>query len=311
MALILSAHTSNGGPTVARPEPLSTRGMLKLLRKRLSDVDQRGLGKKREGVRDVHRLRVATRKARAALTVCGPLLRKPTAAAIEESLKGQRKALGHVRDWDVLISRVLCTPADEKADFRCDLLYSLARERRRAWSKARREWSDALQACDLEAAIKEIRANKPKRTNNSAGALDSAHNLFRRALQEPLETIRASLAGSRQDTESEMDSLHELRIAFKELRYLLEFRDEVTEAENPESMLAVLAEAQQRLGDLHDLSRRPELLKSAKRSKIKGVREWTCSTIEAAKARLPEEIARFRQWQEGANLSEELAELDS
>ena len=124
--MILSAHSSNGGPYIARPEPLTTRKMLKLLRKRLEEVAQGKLSKNDSSVRKIHKLRVGTRKAIAALAVCEPLLVKADARRIKKSLKAKRKALGQVRDWDVLISHVLCTPRDEKAELRCDLLFYLA-----------------------------------------------------------------------------------------------------------------------------------------------------------------------------------------
>jgi CHAD domain-containing protein len=306
MAMILSAHTSNGGPTVVRPEPLSTRGMLKLLRKRLRNVQNRGLKKNRDGVRDVHRLRVATRRARAALTVCSPLIPKSTSKQIEESLKSQRKALGQLRDWDVLISCVLCTPADENAESRCDLLYFLASQRRSAWKTALKIWSDSEHSALLDDAISEIRASKPRRAKNQ-----SARELFHSAVGAPLETIRAVVrCAEAQAASPDIDSLHDLRIALKELRYLLEFRDEVTQSQSPAPQLAVLIEAQQRLGDLHDLSRRADLLTSATRPKNKSVRQWITSTAESAESRLKVETARYLAWQQDALKLGELQDLD-
>lgn len=304
--MILSAHTSNGGPLVARPQPLSTHGMLKLLRKRLREVLKRGARKIRGGVRDVHRLRVSTRKARAALTICRPLIANAVAKQIDRSLKSQRRVLGQVRDWDVLIARTLCTPADDKAEARCDLLYFLSRQRRRAWRAALITLSDKHNTVNLEDAIRQIHQKRPRRSQHP-----SAHDLFRAALREPLDAIGSNVGIHRQVISTEIKALHELRISLKELRYLLEFRDEITQSAYPAPQLALLAEAQERLGEIHDLSRRPELLKSAKRPKIKSVSTWITETTTAATARLDDEVNRFLAWQQNARLLEQLQEIES
>ena len=143
--MIMSAHVSNGGPYIARPEPLTTRKMLKLLRKRLEEVAQCKLSKNDSSVRRIHKLRVGTRKAIAALAVCETLLVKADARRIKKSLKAKRKALGQVRDWDVLISHVLCTPRDEKAELRCDLLFHFANERQKASAQCAKGMDQGIQ----------------------------------------------------------------------------------------------------------------------------------------------------------------------
>ena len=304
--MILSAHTSNGGPIIARPEPLSTRRMLKLLRKRLDKVAMGNLSSKKSSVRKVHRLRVATRKALASLIVCKRLISKPVVRKLEKTLKSQRKSLGAVRDWDVLIARVLCTPADEKADLRTDLLFYLACERERAWREACREWVNAGK----------VETNQSRlRKSNRASNAETAHDLFRRAVREPLATIREATTATHDRGPLDMKSLHKFRIACKELRYLLEYRQEVTSEAGTLHKLSpamdILTEAQQRLGDLHDWSRRPELLRAAHRAASKGVRKWVETAIAKAEARLPGEIERYLAWQEGANFTGALRDLDA
>jgi CHAD domain-containing protein len=293
MAVILSAHASNGGPTVARPEPLSTRRMLKVLGKRLEKASVIKLTKKYEGVRKVHRLRVATRKAMAALAVCKPLLGKSVAKRIEKILKLQRKSLGKVRDWDVLISRVLCVPADDKAETRCDLLLYLSEERTDAWKAAKTSWKRAMRGgtdcLDLKRA--------------SGHGDQTAHELMREAIGATRLTIEKQISGGREEIPSDIRSLHQLRIACKQLRYLYEFFDEVTHAHHPAQALNLLSEMQSRLGDLHDLSQRGELLRSGRRPCSKQVQKWVDEAATQAEARLPEELARYLSWQEKADFA--------
>lgn len=301
--MILSAHASNGGPRVARPEPLSTRRMLKLLRKRLEKVTTRELTKKQSSVKQIHQLRVATRKALAALSVCKPLLPKSTTKRIEKSLKAKRKALGTIRDWDVLMTRVLGTPADDKADLRCDLLLYLAEERKRAWRSARKAWgkSNSLD-------------NRASRFSTKRSAGDkTAHQLFRDAFREPLTNIRAGVSPAVAEP-MKMETLHELRIACKSLRYLLEYREEVTgavsQSRDSSSALALLTEAQKRLGELHDLSVRPALLRSGRLAERKAVRNWLENAVNRAEGRLAEEIKRYLAWQNEVDFENAFRDLD-
>lgn len=296
--MILSVTASNGAAQDADPEPITKRRMLKLLYRRLKEVSQKRLLNSDQAVREVHRLRVATRKALAALKVCAPLLTKRAAKSIRKSLKAKRKALGQVRDWDVLISRVLCIPADEKAEARCDLLYYLASERHREWRAARKAWAKGDRCCSI--------STRRKRS----GGNENAQALCDRAIRDPLATVQCGVPTGDEMSAPDMESLHQFRIACKSLRYLLEFQKELSgsAAENGEA-LAILAEVQQRLGDLHDLSRRAVLLTSGKRATSKSVRKWRKETVHNAAERFGQEWRRTSQWLRSIDFSQAFAGL--
>lgn len=304
--MILSAHSSNGGPYIARPEPLTTRKMLKLLRKRLEAIAQGKIAKSDGSVRRVHKLRVGTRKAIAALAVCEPLLVKADARRIKKLLEAKRKALGQVREWDVLISHVLCTPRDEKAELRCDLLFHLANERKEAWRDARKVWAKSSDNDQFDETLKHAKRNC---------GLVTAHDLLRRALREPLQQIRKGMPAGITSSTLDMKALHQFRIACKSLRYLLEFRGEITgpaaKSSASLSSLELLNEMQQRLGDLHDLSTRPKRLRSGNTATSKKVEEWLQTAAEQAEQRLPAELDRYLNWQTAADIEGALASLES
>lgn len=303
--MILSAHSSNGGPHIARPEPLTTRRMLKLLRKRLKEVARARLVRSDGNVRKVHKLRVGTRKAIAALAVCEPLLFKADARKIKQSLKAKRKALGQVRDWDVLISHVLCTPRDEKAELRCDLLFYLASERKEAWRHARKVWTKASKNGAVDDTLKHAKRS---------GGGETAHDLLRRALREPVQKIRKGIPAGNPGETLDMKALHQFRIACKSLRYLLEFRSEITgSAAKPSasfSSLELLSEMQQRLGDLHDLSTRPKRLRSGRTATSKKVQKWLHAAAERAEQRLPAELKRYLDWHGAVDIAGALAAME-
>lgn len=302
--MILSVHSTNGDVPPIRPIVISAKQMLRLLRKRLRKVDVSRLTKKVSSVRGVHHLRVATRKAYAALTVCKPLIPKSLVRKLERVLKSQRKALGAVRDWDVLIARVLGTPADEKSDLRTDLLLFLACERERAWRKACRDWEESGSVRSL---------GNTKRLAKACRI--SGEELFRVAVHRPLSAINEGVSGLQRGEALDITALHQFRIACKELRYLLEYQKEVAgdgfEQLVSASSLELLSEAQQRLGDLHDCSRRPELLRSAHRPANKGVHKWVRNAISKAESRLPGEIERYLRWQRQADFAGMLSRLAS
>ena len=112
-----------------------------------------------------------------------------------------------------------------------------------------------------------------------------------------------------------MKALHQFRIACKSLRYLLEFRNEITglaaQSLGSMSSLALLSETQQRLGDLHDLSTRPKRLRSGNTATSKKVEEWLQTAAERAEQRLPAELDRYLKWQAAADIEGALASLES
>lgn len=299
--MILFPPSSDGGGHFVESTPLRAETLLPILDNRLAAVASFCGKKNLSSVRQIHLLRVATRKAQAALDVCEPLLKRSQVRKLQASLKRQRGALGDVRDWDVLISHVLCTPTDDKAETRCDLLLYLAQERRRLWRKAKRKLRSAQQTFLLLASQK----RKPRREARHA-FLSSP---FRRALRKPLAMLEEIESRESQDVRSELRRMHDLRIVCKKVRYLLELRAEIAPQEVGRSDLPFFVEAQQRLGELHDAAEQPEILRCAQRPRVKSVRRWLARAEAAAESRLAAEYARFTQWEAQRALPAEIRRL--
>jgi CHAD domain-containing protein/adenylate cyclase class IV len=187
------------------------------------------LGEDDEGV---HRMRVATRRLRAAFRIFAPAF-GPTRLSTAKRLFGQTgRALGPVRDLDVMLSRMPALSLDlpeplagELAPL-FDLLVELREDQRRrmlAWLTSRsrlramERFESLLARLERRYAIGAERDAAPRRARRrGAGdqptgevALELLHAAARRVFKR----------GDKVAKHSPPETLHELRIAVKRLRY--------------------------------------------------------------------------------------------
>ncbi|MEM9351584.1 MAG: CHAD domain-containing protein [Planctomycetota bacterium] len=191
-------------------------------------------------IEHVHRLRVATRRAGAALAAFSPLMeRKPSDA--KKALRNIRRAAGPARDADVLWLRLAERAGEPFVD-------------RIAGPRLRAQRDDAQRAlCSaatkrrskrLRAALRDAVAllNSPDESSTAFGefagsTVEDAADRFRVASQ-------ADLSG--------WHELHQLRIAGKRLRYTLELFDSELAEEAREAAASATKALQNRLGAIND-----------------------------------------------------------
>jgi len=206
---------------------------------------------------ELHDMRVATRRMRAALRVFGDYLDKKKWAAFEKDLRRTGRVLGEVRDLDVFwektqlyqdtlsperkeeLSALQKVWQAERDQARDRLLNHLASERYR---KFKESFSEFLETREAGAAPVFGKAGEPqpRRLRHAAPVILYRQWAAMRAFEE--WTIGPDVPLVR---------LHQLRIASKGLRYSLEFLEEVL---GPESKLLVkeLKKLQDHLGNLQD-----------------------------------------------------------
>ena len=168
---------------------------------------------------DVHQLRVATRRMTAGLSVFKSAVAPQLHRRLRRALRRLRRAAGAVRDLDV--QRLL---ADEQLRNTDETTPGAARTVRRALERrcrqARRElcrvlprWSNRFRQAAAELLRSSV-ANTPRRPRprDNLGALGRA--VLRERLNQLLAAGRAEL--------SDLAALHQLRIAAKRLRYVME-----------------------------------------------------------------------------------------
>jgi CHAD domain-containing protein len=241
------------GPTTVSPE--STMGELAfaVLRRQFGVVLAREPGTRLgEDIEELHDMRVATRRLRAAIDMFSDVL-PARAGAINEELKWLAGVLGAVRDLDVQLERMddmdqLAAALAARTDGSPLLELRAALEAQRV--EARRNLLDALDSARWERLVNAMtgmvtrgpsRVNAPGRRPALLSApplVEARHDRVRKAAKR---ARRSGVAGD----------YHRLRIRAKRLRYSLEFVSDLYGA-RPSQVVRRLAKLQDTLGLLQD-----------------------------------------------------------
>jgi CHAD domain-containing protein len=199
-----------------------------------------------QDIEHVHRLRVATRRATAALRLFGECLPEKPSRRLNKSLRSVRRAAGEARDWDVLILQLQISPvlrttsARPALDFLIGVsamrrleaqatLVATAKEEEKKLSDERRDL--------LDLAMTEANEHHP--TLSRAAGLNVA------ALIRDVES--AASAGPTAYAE-----LHQLRILGKKLRYSMETFGDCFSPLFREELYPAIEEMQETLGRITD-----------------------------------------------------------
>ena len=197
----------------------------------------------RQEVEFVHQLRVATRRASAALRLFRSLAPKKRRKAMKQRLSQVRRAAGEARDLDVLLER-LRSEVDSGHRTLTGITDAIE-QRRRAAQKPIRKINQELQAADLPDEIERL-----------AGRVR-----WRRSGPEP--TYEAAAAGLIANVAAGFDAvaardprcvedLHALRIEGKQLRYALEILAAAFPGWVRDEFYPEVEALQSRLGGLND-----------------------------------------------------------
>lgn len=206
------------------------------------------------GVEAVHQMRVAVRRLRSACALFEPLIGHPRPlAALQDELRWLGRCLGRVRDWDVLLTRML--PANTKATHRL-------RER----AEARR----AMDRKSLERVLAGRRFMALLRGLESlagviAAKADTQREVFREAallLSRLDRRVRKAGRGFRELTTKER---HALRKKLRKLHYGLGFLASLFPRRQVERFTKRTRRLQGMLGDLNDIAGSTRLLKEIAR----------------------------------------------
>jgi CHAD domain-containing protein len=211
----------------------------------------------REGrdLEELHDMRVATRRMRAALRVLAPHLDRKAYKPFRRALRRTGRTLGSVRDLDVFrekTDRYLGTlPEDRRPDMD-PLLAAWRAEHDRAreamlafldgeeYGRFTKEFGRFLERPGAGAAAPDPEMARPHRVRQAVPALVAVAYAGVRAYEDRV---------TGEDTP--LPLFHQLRIAVKRLRYTLEFFREVLPA-GAESLIEQLKALQDHLGDLQD-----------------------------------------------------------
>jgi CHAD domain-containing protein len=251
-----------------------------------------------EAARDpehVHRLRVSTRRADAALRIFQCTLSGKSFKRARRRLRRIRKAAGAARDWDVfffdLQSRRAERPAADHAsvDFLVGYAFGLRSAAQPELEDAGRKNRSRLESF-IEATVAEV-------TGGDGGAtlIDLARPLLSNLLHRLAETASGDL--------SDFAQLHQVRIAGKRLRYAMEVFGYCFTPEFRESIYPQVEEMQEILGNANDshvaverMTALRDRLRQSSNSEWKRTRPAFDAVLRHHKTRLTQERRRFLAW---------------
>jgi CHAD domain-containing protein len=244
----------------------------------------------------VHRLRVATRRADAALKIFRSNLPEKVFKTARKRLRKLRRAAGEARDWDVflfdLIARQAGRPAAEKPGL--DFLAGLACGQRAA-----------AQPLLSEAALEDGEPESNGSPDTTADAATASANeptlvqLARPLLANLLHRLEEAASGDLSD----YAHLHQVRIAGKRLRYAMEVFAGCFAADFRVAVYPQVEEMQEILGRANDshvavgrLVGVRERLQKATPDEWKRVKAGVEAVLRFHRLRLPTERRRFVAW---------------
>ena len=206
----------------------------------------------RSGTR-VHQLRVSTRRAQAAMEIFQDVLPELRARTICKQLKRLRSAASDARDLDVLYERLSHTTLPTAEARLSRLLDEIVRCREVAQKplrKARKRLKRQEFKGEIRGLLKRVRwrgeGDEPPFDAVARHAMGSAAGAFFRAASEAL---------------GDPESLHQLRIAGKRLRYAIELLAPAFPTTLRTELYPVFQEVQERLGRANDHATACELFR--------------------------------------------------
>lgn len=217
-----------------QPAADAARPAIKLRLKLVASYLPQAAKRADEDPEHVHQLRVATRRAMAALETFADYLPAKRLKKMKKRLRQVRRAAGDARDLDVLLER-LEGMRSEVAGPQWEQLLCELRERRTHAQPAIRQVNAELKAWKFDRRLRDlVRRVRWRGAKQGAGEYDGPTFLdaARQSLTPTVETFFAAMGGPLDDPAA----MHQCRILGKKLRYAMElfagafptpFRDEL------------------------------------------------------------------------------------
>jgi CHAD domain-containing protein len=252
-----ASPAKTGEPRVDPDDAMSEAGR-KTFRIHFQEMIYHEPGTRRgEDAEALHDMRVATRRMRAAFRVFGDYFEPEVVAPYLKGLKRTGRALGPVRDLDVLREKTLAyfhsLPEPERVGLQ-RLLAAIEQHREAARERMLRHLDGDRYACFRERfghfVHSEGMGSLPMDPGSGEPRPFRVRHVVPMAVYERLGAVRAYDEWV-QVPEPPLERLHALRIACKRLRYTLEFFQEVLGPETRVAIKQVVA-VQDHLGTLQD-----------------------------------------------------------
>jgi CHAD domain-containing protein len=241
--------------TVLPQDTMAEAGRKALLNELVKMLKHEAGSRTGEDIEDVHIMRVTTRRMRSLLRLLQAYLKGKQIRNFSQDLRGLARALGHVRDLDVLIedlTRYQGTLDDQEQTAigisiaaldhsrnaaRQELIELLDSKRYRRFI---RDFSDYLIQDDLKVQMPDGNGVKPYQVRHVLPTLIYEHLAAVRAYDTALP-------------DADLETLHALRIEFKRLRYAVSLFEDVL-GDTIKDFITEIKTIQDHLGRLNDIS---------------------------------------------------------
>lgn len=197
-------------------------------------------------IEHVHQLRVATRRAMAALRIYRDLLPPKRTRWLEKQLKRIRESAGEARDCDVLGQRLTGSNGAQPAESHAAVLSRVQECRARAQKPivAQYERLDERLEHRMNKILKKVRWRHEDPLLEEPSFAEAA----RRSLRSVCDSFAETIAGDLTD----VAALHQLRIAGKNLRYAMELFASAFDDDFRGKLYPIIEDLQECLGQIND-----------------------------------------------------------
>jgi CHAD domain-containing protein len=243
-----------------------------------------------QDVEHVHRLRVSTRRAVAALKLYCDVLPRKQARWVQKQLKRIRRTAGQARDLDVLAERLGREHGERAAPILAEI------------GGARAAVQPAITRLAKRMSRRDRLVRKTAKLVEGIGAPQGSDQMglggcFRDWARARLADAVAGFFAAQPPDHADLASLHKFRIRGKALRYAVELLAPAFGNELRTTHYPVIEELQERLGKINDrATARNQLLEWAAELQDFDQHGLFCEAADLEMAQLIDELAAFSQW---------------
>jgi CHAD domain-containing protein len=233
--------------TGAKPDQSITDVGRRVLRERLKTVwSYAPLAAKKyeEDIEYVHQLRVATRRAGVGLQIFADLLPKRETRWMRKMLRELRQAAGDARDLDVLGGRLRKIAKEKKGSHLGAVVKRVAARRRKA--------QKPVLAAHKSAKLKGYKARSNALANAVGWQRDQREPTFAEAARTALAPLVDEFFAAANTDLSDIEALHQMRIAGKQVRYAMELLAGAFDDSFRGKLYATFEEVHEKLGTIND-----------------------------------------------------------
>ena len=236
----------------------------------------------------VHQARVAIRRLRSAIRLWQPLLPEAFVARFDPLWHELASKLGDTRNWDVFLAETLPALADALSG-RINVERLLRHARRRS-ANSRKASRSALRSAAYSRLLIDFSAAVLALPDDAAGSLGG---FVPRCLDKRVKRVKERVVAALGDDDV---ARHSLRVAFKQLRYAVEFFTPILAGPVLVNYHQSASSLQDLLGRLNDLAVASQLAAEAQPgSKGQGIAVWLAAQTDSLLPELARLLKDFQQ----------------